>query len=180
MFNKNRILCICLCISGISACTTDTSTVVTNYQPFKYDNAELYSEGYESTTYVDNNYPDEPQDKKPVSVPNTYFVGTSNAPTSHKDLDKSWVKSQSAEGYTIELSNSEKAADVAGTLFKAPKSERSAEVEYQREGKTYYKGVYGSYPNKDAAVQALKQLPTDVQQQAAIQSWKNVQNGLDE
>ena len=90
------------------------------------------------------------------------------------------MKSQSAEGYTIELSNSEKAADVAGTLFKAPKSERSAEVEYQREGKTYYKGVYGSYPNKDAAVQALKQLPTDVQQQAAIQSWKNVQNGLDE
>ena len=87
---------------------------------------------------------------------------------------------QNAQGYTIELADGDKAAQVAGALYKAPKNQRTAEVKYQQGGKTYYKGLYGSYPSYDAAQQALSTLPADVKQKAGIKSWGSVQHGVGE
>lgn len=179
MLNHTKLLSICLCISGLSACTTDNTTTIypddRPYQPYTYSGTQLYPEGYENTGYTEL-----PKDNKQVDVPETYHVGASHSPTPHTNVDHEWVNSQSAQGYTIELADGDKASQVAGALQKAPKNERTAEVKYQREGKTYYKGLYGTYPSYEAAQQALGSLPTDLKQQAGIKKWSSVQSGINE
>ena len=88
------------------------------------------------------------------------------------------MNSQNSQAFTIELADEEKASQVANTLYKAPKNERMGEVKYQRDGKTYYKGLYGSFPSYEAAQQALSALPSDVKQNAGIKKWASVQNGV--
>ena len=175
MVNKNRILSILLCVSGLSACTSDNPMVYSNYQPFTYDAPPMYPEGYASNVYSEL-----PQEKQPIEVPDTYLAGANHSPTPHKDIDREWVNNQNGQSYTIEVADGEKAAQVAGTLYKAPKSERTAEVKYQRDGKTYYKGLYGTYPSYEAAQQALSTLPADVKQNAGIKTWSSVQSGVNE
>ena len=176
MLKNTQILSIFLCVSGLSACTTDNPPpVYRDYQTYTYTMPPLYPEGYEGSVYSEL-----PQEKAPVEVPDTYHVGTFHSPTAHKDMDREWVNNQSAKNYTIELGNGEKAAQVANTLYKAPKNERTAEVKYQHEGKTYYKGLYGTYPSYEDAQKALNTLPADVKQKAGIKSWGSVQNGVNE
>lgn len=178
MLTNTRIFSICLCLSGLSACTTDDTTTYTNdqtYQPYTYSGTQLYPEGYEST-----GYPELPPDRTQVEVPETYHVSTYHPPTPHTDVDREWVNSQRAQSYTIELADGDKASQVAGALYKAPKNERTAEVKYQRDGKTYYKGLYGTYPSYEAAQQALGTLPADVKQKAGIKTWSSVQSGVRE
>ena len=176
MLNNTRIISICLCISGLSACTTDdTSTYTTAqpYQPYTYSGTQLYPESYENTGYTEP-----PQTSSTVEVPETYHVSASHSPTPHTDVDREWINSQNAQGYTIELADGDKASQVAGALYKAPKNERTAEVKYQHDGKTYYKGLYGTYPSREAAQQALDALPADAKPNAGIKTWGNVQSGV--
>lgn len=175
MLDKTKLLSLCLCISGLASCTTnDSATTYTDYQVYSYSNTtQYYPQGYDNMNYYSDAAPVE---RKAVEVPETYHVGAYHSPTSHTDVDKAWVNSQNAKGYTIELADGDKPSDVANTLQKAPKAERTAEIKYQQGGKTYYKGVYGTYPNYEAAQKALNTLPEDVKQKAGIKNWSSVQN----
>ncbi len=176
MFSKTRVLSICLCISGLSSCTTIYGPkTYTNYQYSAESTTQLYSDGYSDGGYYSDSY-----QEKTVVVPESYHVGVNHSPTPHTDRDKDWVNSQNSQSYTIELADDEKASAVANTLYKAPKSERMAEVKYQRDGKAYYKGVYGTYPSYEAAQEALKALPEDVKQKAGVKTWGSVQSGVNE
>jgi len=172
MLNKNRIAGLLICVSSLSACTSSHEDAYTSYQPYTYDGTQLYPEGYETTNYS--------LEGAHVVVPDSYHVSAEHSPTSHKDIDREWVNQQNAEGYTIELATGDKASYVANTLQKAPKNERMAEVKYERNGKIYYKGLYGTYKSREAAEQALSALPPDVKQNAGIKTWSSVQSRVDE
>lgn len=177
MLNKTRIAgYLCFCIAGLSACTnmmnpTSNPKAYTNYQYTPESTTQSYIDSYNSP-YSD-------YQEKPVVVPESYHVGVNHSPTPHTDVDREWVNSQNAQNYTIELAEGEKASDVANALYKAPKSERMAEVHYQRDGKSYYKGVYGTYPNQEAAQKALNSLPEDMKAKAGVKTWGSVQSGLE-
>lgn len=192
MTPKNHSLCFdsCLlrhvslfvCLGSLTACTSlDSGGKYSNTPPPTYNSSVpygstlLYPEGYESTSDRSNNLT-ELNETKTVSVPDTYLIGRDSTPMPHTDMDKTWVNSQDAAAYTIELANGDKASDVANTLYHAPKRERMAEIKYQRDGKTYYKGVYGTYPTREAAQQALKDLPEQVKQHADVKTWSTVQS----
>lgn len=175
MSAKQQLLSICICVACLPACTTSyTPKVFGDYQYSSDTTTQLYSDGYAGGGYFVDSY-----SEKPVTVPESYHVGVDHSPIPHTDRDKTWVTSQNAQTYTIELADGEKASDVANALHKAPKSERMAEVKYQRDGKTYYKGVYGSYPNYESAQEALKTLPEDIKQKAGVKAWGSVQNGIE-
>ncbi|MDP1602596.1 MAG: SPOR domain-containing protein [Legionella sp.] len=115
-----------------------------------------------------------------VTVPDSYHVGAYHSPTAAKDRDRRWVSSQNPQGYTIEIADDEKASQVAKKLYQIPKKEPMAEIKYQRDGKAYYKGLYGTYVNPEEAQKALNSLPDDVKQGAGIRNWGNLQNNISE
>lgn len=115
-----------------------------------------------------------------VSVPDSYHLGQYQSPVSFKDRDRNWVSSQNPQGYTIEVADDEKASQVAQKLYKAPKDDRRAQVKYQRDGKVYYKGVYGTYNNAADAQKALDSLPDELKKGAGVKNWSSVQNGLNQ
>lgn len=171
---KKKLLILGICMTGLTACSSMQQTTYTryiNYQPYRYVDTNYYPQSYEGGT----NY-DEQRERSEVHVPESYHVGSYHSPTSHKDIDKTWVNSQSPHNYTIEIADSEKPALVAGKLYKVPKSDHQAEIKYYRNGKSYYRGVYGSYNSYDEAQRALNNLPADLRQGASIQSWDKVQN----
>jgi septal ring-binding cell division protein DamX len=173
MLIKTRIFGVSLCAFSLSACMLDGSSGYTNYyQPSQ--NTQLYPDSYETTNY---NYNPPIESEHKVVVPETYHVGAYHSPASPKDMDRNWVNSQSPQGYTIELTNGEKPAQVAGVLSKAPKTERTAEVKYNNGG---YAGLYGTYPTQEAAQQALSALPDDIKKDAGVKSWSNVQEHVTE
>lgn len=141
-----------------------------SYQGYAYNDAQMYPQM--DYGYSDYEYSNQSQ---MVDVPDSYHVGEYHAPVSFKDRDKQWVNSQNPQKYTIELADDEKAAAVAKKLYQAPKSDRSAQVQYQKNGKSYYKGVYGSYDSPEAAQKALDGLPTDIKQGAGVKNWGSVQ-----
>lgn len=159
-------------IACLSACSTTHPPVVSYDQPYHYPQTELYPDSYEGTG------PNAYQEKGPVVVPESYHVGATVSPTPHTDRDRDWVNNQKTDGYTIELANGDKASQVANTLFKAPKNQRTAEIKYQKDGKTYYRGLYGTYPTSEAAEEALKSLPPDVAKDAGVQPWSNIQSSV--
>ncbi|AHE66509.1 SPOR domain-containing protein [Legionella oakridgensis] len=176
MLNKIRIIVVLIYTISLAACVAYNPNGYMNYQSYTYDGKPLYPESYEGNYryYEQENY--HPEATKQVVVPDSYHVGPYHSPASHKDRDRQWVESQNPQAYTIELANGEKASQVAGQLYKAPKSDRMAQIKYQQNGKTYYEGLYGSYSSYEAAQQALNALPDDIKQGASIQSWGNVQN----
>ncbi|WP_133128017.1 SPOR domain-containing protein [Legionella nagasakiensis] len=173
MLNNIRIIAVLICTGSLAACVAYNPNSYMSYPSYAYDGK--YPENYESTYYYgQENY--RPEASKQVVVPESYHVGPYHSPASHKDRDRRWVVSQNPQGYTIELAHGEKASQVAGKLYKAPKNDRMAEIKYQQDGKTYYQGLYGSYSSYEAAQQALGALPDDLKQGASIKSWGNVQN----
>ena len=138
MLNKTKLLSLCLSITGLTSCMTDSSSTYDDYKTYTYNTSTqlYYPQGYDNTNYYSDAAPTE---QKVVEVPESYHVGAYHSPTPHTDVDRSWVKSQNANSYTIELADGDKPSDVAGTLQKAPKKERMAEVKYQRGGKAYYR-----------------------------------------
>lgn len=178
MLTTLRIISVSLCTISLTACMIDGTSQI-DYPSNGYQNSPLYPEGYDNAGYY-SNYREEARTQKNVSVPESYHVGAYRSPVAPKDVDKAWVAGQSPQAYTIELANDEKAARVAGTLQKAPKSERTAEVKYHQQGKVYYKGLYGSYPTQQAAQDALNALPDDVKKGSQVSAWGNIQDNLSE
>lgn len=179
MLTKTKVMCISLCVVNLSACMTGGQHDYSNAQSYDYQTSPLYPEGYDNTVIYSNDSYNTTTQQTPV-VPESYHVGSTRSPIASKDLDKTWVTSQNPASYTIQIAEGDKAARVAGTLQKAPKNERMAEVKYQHDGKEYYKGLYGTYPNQEAANKALNALPDDVKQGAAVQTWGSVQQNITE
>jgi hypothetical protein len=169
-----RTIAILGLTASLGACMSHNPNGYMNFQSYTWDGQPLYPESYDgSYTYGDHQ-----RVKKQVVVPETYHVGAYHSPARAKDRDRSWVHQQNPGNYTIELGSGEKASAVARKLYKAPKSNRSAQVKVNQNGKTYYKGLYGSYPSYDAAQKALKDLPDDVKQGANIKPFGNVQRSV--
>jgi len=195
MIIKTKHIGLLLCTATLSACgVMNTSGQADYYAPYSFGQtqatttAPLYPDGYDTSggAYRDGAYQDQPHDngngayvpgsRKVVTVPEGYHVGSEHSPASFKDREKSWVDRQSPQNYTIELDDNEKASEVAATLQKAPKDARKAEIKYERGGKKYYKGVYGTYPSYGAAQKALNELPEDLRKNAGVKTWGSVQN----
>lgn len=121
-----------------------------------------------------------------ISMPTDYPAGQSSrierpesrSVVSPKQADLTWVSEQSPETYTIEVGDADKAYLVAGQLARAPKKERTAQVKYSRQGRYFYKGLYGSFSSQQAAHEALEALPAELRQTSRIESWGNVQGVL--
>lgn len=167
---------------GLSALTLSSCGMVeeTSYRPvYTYNinpayyevDSQYYQGGYRSSSYL---Y----EDKKQVNVPDSYHVGQTRSPLSFKEVDRTWVKGQNSQGYTIEISDGDNPSQVAQTLYKAPKNERMGQVKYQRDGKVYYKGLYGSYDSPEAAKKALDALPADIKQNAGVKNWGTVKSAV--
>lgn len=178
MNSKIKFAVAGFCALGLSSCTMlDDGTG---------DN--LYYSGYPSSNdnyaFMPNNanvmnynykYNDPGQPKQDVVVPDSYHVGDMRTPVSFQDRDKTWVSNQNPQSYTIQLTDGDKAAKVAQVLYKTPKSDRVAQVKYQRGGKEYYRGVYGSYPSAAEAQKALDALPSEIKSGATVKNWGSVQ-----
>lgn len=171
MSNSIKYVGIVVSICTLCACSSFNPNGNTNDQTYTDHGTDLYPEGYENTSSY-------PSSKQPVYVPESYHVSAYHSPAKPKDVDQQWVGSQNANDYTIEVAEGDQPANVAKTLLKVPKTERQAEVKYQQGDKTFYKGVYGSYPTKEAAEQALQKLPYDVKPNAQIKSWGSVQGNM--
>jgi septal ring-binding cell division protein DamX len=154
----------------------DDNLAQPSYQAYTYDNTGLYPKASYST--ADSNYHYQ-TNSEVVTVPDSYHVGSYHSPVSFKDRDKTWVSSQNPQGYTIEIADGEKAADVARKLYNTPKNDRMAQVKYQQNGKSHYKGLYGTYPDAQSAQKALDSLPDNVKKGAGIKNWNSVQNNLE-
>lgn len=172
MMNKYKALVkITLISASLSACT-----IVENgpYADYGYPQGNMPT--YMQTDYRMNTYSQPVYRSESIPQPSeSYHVSADNAPRSFKDRDETWVASQNPAGYTIEIVKGEKASEVASELNKAPKSDRKAQVKYMQDGKTHYKGLYGSYENEQAAQEAFNALPAEVKQKATISNWKQVQ-----
>ena len=180
MLIKTKMITMTLCVVGLSACSSWYQNSQIHSYPTKNRSSaiQLYPDGYDNGgAYAPDSVSTTLSKPHTASSADGYQANVNTVePASFKMRDKSWVSSQNPQGYTIELSNGEKASDVAGTLQKAPKNERMAEVKYQRDGKQYYKCVYGSYPTYEAAQQALSTLPEDVKQGATVKTWGHIQS----
>jgi hypothetical protein len=170
--NKKKILATFIAVAGLSACGTMENNDYMNYRPLQ---PTLYQNNYyENYGGVDYDYQ---APRGGVTVPDSYHVGPLRSPVSHQEVDKSWVNQQNPQGYTIEVSQGEKASEVARQLHKVPKNDRTAQLKYQdNEGKSYYKGVYGSYNSYEEAQKALNALPDDIKEKAGIKNWSGIQD----
>lgn len=174
-----------LCALGLTACQTTSSTGQT------YETSGGYYETYSNANFMDNatdspfyeDYTDARATEGGgggVTVPETYHVGAYHSPVASKDRDRSWVAQQNPQEFTVQIADSEKAAQVAGQLVQTPKKEHSAEIQYYRNGNPHYKGLYGSYSSYDAAQKALQSLPENVRKQANIRTWSEIQTSVGE
>ncbi|MDI9817573.1 MULTISPECIES: SPOR domain-containing protein [unclassified Legionella] len=177
--NRVKILTAIMAVAGLSACSSIHKSSYTTYTD--------YNSGYQPYLYTTNyyqdydgrvDYSDQAMPRREVKVPDSYHVGSAHSPTSHKDRDRGWVRSQNPQGYTIEIAESEKASQVAGRLYKIPKNDRTAQIKYHRGDKSYYKGLYGSYNSYEEAQKALSNLPQDIRQGAGIKNWGSIQNNV--
>ncbi len=174
MNSKGTLVIISLSAFNLCSCmVTDNEGYSPSYQMYSYDNNSLYPQ---NTQFNDS---DRYNNGQIVNVPNSYHVGEYHSPVSFKDRDRTWVHDQNPQSYTIELAEGDKASQIAQKLYKAPKNDRMAQVKYQANGKPYYKGVYGTYPDAASAQKALDTLPEDIKQGASIKSWSSVQQNLD-
>lgn len=183
--NKSIIyITISLCSINLTSCMQldDRSDgVYSGYTTSYYNESQLYAQGnYRNLQYryYDNYRQSQPQQQQSVTVPETYHVGAYHSPASFKDRDRDWVASQNPRNYTIEIADGDKAAQVAQKLYKAPKTDRTGQVQYERNGKSYYKGVYGSYDSPEAAQKALDSLPPELKQSAGVKTWGSVQGNV--
>lgn len=175
---KRNCVVLSLCAFNLCSCmVTDNEEYTPRYQTYTYDSSQLYPSAKYSNS--DAGYRYSSPSPQTVNVPNSYHVGEDHSPVSFKDRDKTWVSSQNPQSYTIELGEGEKASQVAQKLYKTPKNDRMAQVKYQENGKSYYKGVYGTYPDAASAQKALEALPDDVKQGASVKSWSSMQQNLE-
>lgn len=176
MNTRVKYLALIICATNMSSCMVYEDTYTTRYQIYTYD----YSQMYPQSDYPMGNYRYDYKSSQSVVVPDSYHVGEYHSPVSFKDRDRNWVNNQNPQGYTIEIADDEKASAVAKKLYKTPKNDRMAQVKYHRNGKAYYKGVYGTYDSPEAAQKALESLPSEIKQGAGVKKWGNIQGNVDE
>lgn len=160
-----------LCYFGLTGCGSVSETTYTPYQGFSYASIHDYP--------LSDNIPMTPTGYYPtreIHVPESYHLGAYHSPASHKVRDKDWIASQSPLNYTIQISEDEKAALVANRLTRVPKNQRVAEIRYFHDGKTYYRGLYGSYKTKEEAQMALDSLPAGIKEGALIRNFSHIQS----
>lgn len=175
--NTPRIVMLALMAANLVACGMVEQSTQVDYQTYQIHEMRYYPQNYSyDTAPADDKWS---RSSREVTVPESYHVGADRSPVSHKNVDKNWVREQHPQNYTIEIADDPKASQVAGKLLQVPKDDRRAEVPYSREGKTYYKGLYGSYNTKEDAEKALNKLPADLKQGAGIKNWGNVQSTMD-
>lgn len=174
MANTNKFILLGVCAFNLSSCSMIDTTENLSYPAYAYTYDATQPETY--TNYTTNNYEYRYPQKQEVVVPDSYHVGEMRSPVSFKDRDQAWVNSQNPQGYTIELVEGDKAAQVAQVLYKAPKKDRMAQVHYDHDGKTRYKGVYGTYSSAEEAQKALNALPPEIKSGAAVINWNSVQH----
>ncbi len=175
MNKKIKLILVTLCALELAGCMTYEEASDDNYRNYVYNDNRINTQftGYDAgITY-------RPEATSAVSVPDSYHVGEYHSPVSFKDRDRNWVSNQNPQGYTIEVADDEKASLVANKLYKTPKNDRMAQVKYQRDGKDYYKGVYGNYPDAQSAQKALDALPAEIKQGAGVKNWGSVQQNLE-
>ncbi len=175
MLKTNKII-IYLSLSYLSACSIDgTGSNFYNYEPSRSETSQMvYPDSYDSNNPQNQtgyNYAPSVASET-VEVPDSYHVGLGH-PTSAKDMDKSWVKNQNPNSYTIEIAKDSKPAAVAGVLQQTPKNERTAEI---KTNSGIYTGVYGTYQSYEAAKEKLDSLPENIKQNATIKSWQSIQD----
>ncbi|WP_131781393.1 SPOR domain-containing protein [Legionella gresilensis] len=178
----NSRLFLYVSLSMLASCVRITDTpyppaYTSGYNDMRYY-SQIYSQGVNYTEYNDINDINAANmySGREVKVPESYHVGAYHSPTRAKDRDRNWVSNQNPQGYTIEIADGEKPAQVAKKLYLAPKNDRMAEIKYQRDGRDYYKGLYGSYSSKEDAEKALNNLPAELKQGANIKDWSSIQN----
>ena len=173
---KWNCLILGFCAVNLCSCIVSDEHYTPKYQAYTYDDNQMYvPKNYTASDAVYRNS----NSSQTVTVPESYHVGEYHSPVSFKDRDRTWVSGQNPQGYTIELAEGEKAAQVAQKLYNTPKNDRMAQVKYQVNGKAYYKGVYGTYPDASSAQKALDALPDDVKSGAGIKNWGSLQQNLD-
>lgn len=180
MNNNIKFAIVGLCALGLSSCammddSTGTSLSYPAYASY-YDSQAYMRNTYNMPNYNYNyKYYESTRPKQDVVIPDSYHVGDMRTPVSFQDRDQTWVSSQNPQGYTIELAEGDKASKVAQTLYKAPKKDRMAQVKVQRDGKDYYRGVYGTFNSAADAQKALDALPPEIKSSATVRNWSSVQ-----
>lgn len=169
------LLCSCSTMSYYQ------STSYVPYQGYTYDEYDGYygpdsmyfygSGGSQQQGYYGQNQPQKNNQGNQITVPNSYYSGGYNSPEPSQTRDEQWVSRQNPNGYTIQISQGNKAYQVAKDLMKAPKSNRTAAVPTA----SGYVGVYGSYPTYEQAQHAYDNLPANLRKNATIKSWGSVQ-----
>lgn len=177
---KKHLLTICFCAGTLSGCVI-MDDQYRGYQSATYDANQGYPANYSVYMNSGSSYTygydyGSSESTKQVTVPDSYHVGAYHSPPSAKNKDSTWVSNQNPGGYTIQIAEDEKPSMVAKQLYQLPKNDRTAEIQSQRGGKTYYKGLYGSYNSEEEAQKALSTLPDDIKQKAGIKKWGSVQN----
>lgn len=168
------VLCSCQSPYSLSDMWSNDSSPIDENTNLYYPESEPNQSNTNQTTTTSKPLAVATQPTHKVAVPQSYYLAEGH-PVSHQTADKNWVESQESSEYTIQLANNEKASSVANILQKAPKNERMAQVEYDANGQIKYVGVYGTYPNKEAAEVALNKLPPEMRKKAKVKSWSNIQ-----
>lgn len=128
---------------------------------------------------VSSPYDNENIETSKEAKPLPKFVKTSEAPqpqVSAKNADFGWIQQQNPQGYTIVVASDSKPLQVSQALMQTPKTQRSAAFKYLTNGQLYYSGVYGNYNQQADAEQAVQQLPANLQSQARVVKWSEIQS----
>lgn len=181
MLKTIKISIISLSTIALSACMVDGTSSLSTIHPYEYNKSQdqqtIYPDSYDTYSSYSGAYNEPAAQPKEVVIPNSYHIGTMGGPASSKSIDKTWAQSQNPNSYTIEVASDQKPARVASVLYKAPKSERTAEI---KTNNGEYKGLFGTYPSYEAAQEKLNTLPDDIKQNASIKKWNNVQVDINE
>lgn len=178
IMKNSRLITICFCVGTLSGCVMNDDNY-RGYQSVVYETNHGYPDNYNMIINNGSRYGynyESSETTKQVTVPDSYHVGAYHSPASAKNKDTSWVSDQNPGGYTIQIAEDEKPSQVAKKLYQLPKNDRTAEIQSQRGGKVYYKGLYGSYSTQEEAQKALSALPDEIKQGAGVRKWGSVQN----
>ncbi|MFT4058370.1 MAG: SPOR domain-containing protein [Legionella sp.] len=178
MNNKIKFAIVGFCALEMCSCVVlENGTTENLYYPTyaPYDRSQFYTQNFYNWPNSNYKYNYKQQEAQEVIVPDSYHVGDMRSPVSFHDRDQTWVNNQKPQNYTIQLADGDKPSKVAQTLYRAPRSDRTAQVKYQRDGKDYYRGVYGSYSDAAQAQKALDSLPVEMRSNASIKNWGSIQ-----